>query len=84
MSKGTSLKSKYANQDGIKKSYPKKSILSPLKYTTIDINLVADEDNVEEVTYLVNGTGMYHLDKRRKYTNKLKEVFKYDKCTTKK
>jgi hypothetical protein len=83
LSKGTSLKSKYSNKDGIKKSYLKKSILTPSKYTTLDLNLVADDDNVKQVTYLVNGSGMYHLDKRTKYTNKLKGIFDYDKCTSK-
>ncbi|MCX8650616.1 hypothetical protein J3U21_10180 [Gilliamella sp. B2776] len=51
-------------------------------YTTIDINIVADRDHVEQVTYLVNG-GYNHLNERIKYTNKLKEIFDYDECINK-
>lgn len=48
-------------------------------YTTININIVADRDNVEQVSYLVNG-GYIGLSERIKYTKKLKEVFKYEHC----
>ena len=48
-------------------------------YTTIDINIVADRDHVEQVSYLVNG-GYNGLSERIKYTKKLKEVFKYEHC----
>ena len=50
-----------------------------LNYTTIDINIVADRDHVEQVSYLVNG-GYNGLSERIKYTKKLKEVFKYEHC----
>ncbi len=48
-------------------------------YTTININIVADRDHVEQVSYLVNG-GYIGLSERIKYKKKLKEVFKYEHC----
>lgn len=81
LSKGDFFKGKYPNSKGEKKLFPKKKVG---KYTTIDINLVADDDNVEQITFLVNGQNMYNLDGRKKSTKKLKEIFNYEKCINKK
>jgi len=80
LSKGDVLKSKYPNAKGEYKSFPRKKVLG---FYTVDINLVADDDNVKEVTLLVNG-GQTAIDERTEFTKKLKEVFKYDSCKNKK
>lgn len=50
---------------------------------TIDLNQIADDDNVEELTYLINGA-QSHLEQRKKFTTLLKEIFNYEKCINKK
>jgi len=82
LSKGKILKSKYANAKGIKKNFSKKRVSNPT-LTTIDLNQVADDDNVKQVTYLVNGA-QSHISERTKYTNFLKEIFDYETCVNKK
>ena len=51
--------------------------------TVVDINQAADDDNVKEVTYLING-GQNAIDERIKFTNFLKEIFDYEICVNKK
>lgn len=80
LSKGDVLKSKYPNAKGEYKSFPRKKVPG---FYTVDINLVADDDNVKEVTLLVNG-GQTAIAERTEFTKKLKEVFKYDSCKNKK
>ena len=46
-------------------------------HTTIDINLVADDDNTRQVTFLVNG-GQYAIEERISYVNELKRIFNYE------
>ncbi|WP_244149142.1 hypothetical protein [Rodentibacter mrazii] len=75
LSPGTILKARYPNPDGIKINYQKKKLPT---HTTIDINLVADDDNTRQVTFLVNG-GQYAIEERISYVNKLKEIFDYEK-----
>lgn len=84
LTKGNSLKSKYPNSKNEYKNYSKTSITYPNKYTTINLNEVADDDNISQLTYLINGIGMYHLNERTKYVNELKKVFNYEKCRNKK
>ena len=66
-------------------SYPKTTITydnegSASEYGTIDINLIADDDYVDIISWLVNG-GSNGLQERRDYLKKLKKVFKYTtKC----
>lgn len=80
LSKGDFLKSKYPNAKGEYKLFPRKKVPG---FYTVDINLVADDDNVKEVTLLVNG-GQTAIDERTEFTKKIKEVFKYDCCKNKK
>lgn len=75
LNKGKTLKSKYPNLRNQYKIYNKTKIEYPKKYTTINLNEVADDDNILQITYLVNGEGMYHINKRKRYTNILKGVF---------
>ncbi|WP_236759965.1 hypothetical protein [Aggregatibacter actinomycetemcomitans] len=49
---GDLLKAKYPNPDGVKVNYQKIKLST---HTTVDINLVADDDNTRQVTFLVNG-----------------------------
>lgn len=80
LGKGDFFKSKYPNSKGEYKLFPKKKASN---YYTVDINLVADDDNVKEVTYLVNG-GQTAIEERTSFTNMLKKIFKYEKCSNKK
>uniref|UniRef100_UPI00359F371F glycoside hydrolase family 19 n=1 Tax=Glaesserella sp. TaxID=2094731 RepID=UPI00359F371F len=72
---GNVLKAKYPNSNGEKNNYPKTKLST---HTTVDINLVADDDNTHQVTYLVNG-GQYAINERIAYVNELKRIFNYDK-----
>jgi len=47
------------------------------RYGTIDMNLIADDDYVDVISWLVNG-GSNGLSERRLYVEKLKKVFEYD------
>lgn len=62
-------------------NYPKTTIEytyngSTRKYGTVDLNLIADNDTVDVISYLVNG-GSNGLHERRNYINTLKRIFKY-------
>ncbi len=46
-------------------------------YGTIDLNLLADDDYVDIISWLVNG-GSNGLQERRDYLKELKDVFKYE------
>ncbi|QEH45384.1 glycoside hydrolase family 19 [Aggregatibacter actinomycetemcomitans] len=72
---GNLLKAKYPNHDGVRVNYQKTKLST---HTTVDINLVADDDNTRQVTFLVNG-GQYAIEERISYVNKLKEIFDYEK-----
>lgn len=72
---GDLLKAKYPNPDGVKVNYQKIKLST---HTTVDINLVADDDNTRQVTFLVNGD-QYAIEERISYVNKLKEIFDYEK-----
>jgi len=62
----------YEDEDGDTKSYG-----------TIDMNLIADDDYVDVISWLVNGGGN-GLTERQDYLEELKEVFEYDtKCKNK-
>ncbi len=47
------------------------------QYGTIDLNLIADDDYVDIISWLVNG-GSNGLQERRDYIDELKMIFKYD------
>ena len=54
------------------------------KYGTVDFGLIADNDTVDVISYLVNG-GSNGLGERRIYAAKLKQIFKYPQnCVNKK
>ncbi len=54
------------------------------KYGTINMNLIADDDYVDVISWLVNG-GSNGLTERRNYLKRLKEIFKYESiCKNKK
>ncbi|WGE59978.1 glycoside hydrolase family 19 [Actinobacillus equuli] len=74
LSAGSFLKAKYPNSKGNRINYPKTRLPT---HTTIDINVVADDDNTYQVTYLVNG-GQTAINERIAYVNKLKEIFNYE------
>jgi len=64
-----------------KPDYPKKIITwkdgnETMKYGTVDLSLIADDDNVDLISYLVNG-GANGLQERRNYVFTLKSIFKY-------
>lgn len=52
------------------------------KYGTIDFNLIAEQDMVDVISYLVNG-GSTGLQERRDYVQSLKKIMKYDECANK-
>lgn len=54
-----------------------------IKYGAVDLNLIADDDLVDIISYMVNG-GANGIEERRKYVEKLKTIMKYDKCVNKK
>lgn len=54
-----------------------------IKYGAVDLNLIADDDLVDIISYMVNG-GANGIEERRKYVEKLKTTMKYDKCINKK
>ncbi|WP_407351825.1 hypothetical protein [Luteimonas sp. R10] len=63
-------------------SYPKRTITYTYggrqsSYGTIDLNLVADDDYVDVISWLVNG-GSNGLTERRVYVTRLKEIMNYD------
>lgn len=67
-------------------SYPKEIISydsGNKKYGTLNMNLIADDDYIDLISWLVNG-GSNGLTARRKYHKKLKEIFNYDECPNKK
>ncbi|UGU14789.1 hypothetical protein LS482_13920 [Sinomicrobium kalidii] len=47
------------------------------EYGTVDFNLIADDDYVDVISWLVNG-GSNGLQERRDYVDELKEIFKYE------
>ena len=71
---GDLLSARYPNPSGVKVKYPKTKLPT---HTTIDINLVADDDNTRQVTFLVNG-GQYAIEERISYVNELKRIFNYE------
>jgi len=65
-----------------KPNYNKKTIsytegTSTRKYGTIDLNLIADDDYVDVISYLVNGGGN-GLTERQDYLTELKKIFEYE------
>ena len=68
------LSARYPNPSGVKVKYQKPKLST---HTTIDINLVADDDNTRQVTFLVNG-GQYAIEERISYINELKRIFNYE------
>jgi predicted chitinase len=66
----TNYDTKYTNDDG----------LTVKKYGSINLNLVADNDDINVISYLING-GDNGLAERKKYLNELKklEIFKCNK-----
>lgn len=72
-----------------KPKYEKKEIKSKyksdntVKYGTIDFNVIADDDFVDVISYLVNG-GSNGLQDRRDYVKDLKDLFDYPNCINKK
>lgn len=61
--------------------YPKETISyqngkKTVKYGTVNLSLIADDDKVDLVSYLVNG-GSNGLQERRNYVITLKNIFKY-------
>lgn len=72
--RGKLLSARYPNPSGVKVKYPKTKLPT---HTTIDINLVADDDNTRQVTFLVNG-GQYAIEERISYVNELKRIFNYE------
>lgn len=53
------------------------------RYGTINFNLIADDDYVDVISWLVNG-GANGLVERRKYCEELKKIFEYEKkCVSK-
>ena len=71
---GDLLSARYPNPSGVKVKYPKTKLPT---HTTIDINLVADDDNTRQVTFLVNG-GQYAIEERISYVNELNRIFNYE------
>lgn len=54
------------------------------KYGTVNLGLIADDDKVDLISYLVNG-GANGLQERRNYVFTLKSIFKYpQECVNKK
>lgn len=54
------------------------------KYGTLDLGLIADDDKVDLISYLING-GANGLQERRNYVLTLKSIFKYpQECINKK
>nr|WP_320118106.1 hypothetical protein [uncultured Marinifilum sp.] len=69
-------------------SYPKSKITYldnsvSKSYYTVDLNLIADDDSTDVISYLVNG-GSNGLNSRREYVKKIKKIFSYDTCQNKK
>ncbi|MDH6252771.1 putative chitinase [Chryseobacterium sp. H1D6B] len=61
--------------------YPKSTITyqdgtKTVKYGTVDLGLIADDDKIDLISYLVNG-GSNGLQERRNYVITLKTIFKY-------
>ncbi|MDW6094726.1 hypothetical protein SBX64_19450 [Vibrio rhizosphaerae] len=52
------------------------------KYGTLNMNLIADDDYIDLISWLVNG-GNNGLKERRKYNKILKGIFCYEKCSNK-
>lgn len=48
-------------------------------YNVLDLNVIAESDITDAVSYLVNG-GSNGLEERRKYVVQLKEIMNYEKC----
>ncbi|MCD0469052.1 DUF5675 family protein [Flavobacterium sp. JAS] len=64
-----------------KPNYPKNKISykkgnKTISYGTVDFGLIADDDKVDVISYLVNG-GSNGLQERRNYVNTLKKIFKF-------
>ncbi|WP_423740529.1 glycoside hydrolase family 19 protein [Flavobacterium columnare] len=68
------------------KQYSKKEFTYQLdnetkKYGAIDINLLADSDYIDTISWLVNG-GSNGREERKKYLKEIKKIFKYpEDCT---
>jgi predicted chitinase len=71
-----------------KAKYPKKTYKYKYKeepeqkYGAVDLNLIADNDHIDIISYLVNGGGN-GLNERRKYLKQLKISMNYDRCKSK-
>ena len=74
LSAGDLLGARYPNSRGVKVNYQKTKVST---HTTIDINLVADDDNIYQVTFLING-GLNGIKERISYVNELKRAFNYE------
>lgn len=72
----------------LKPDYPKDTIIwedngKKKKYGTVNMGLIADDDKVDLISYLVNG-GANGLQERRNYVITLKALFEYpQKCVNK-
>jgi predicted chitinase len=72
----------------LKPDYPKDTIIwedngKKKKYGTVNMGLIADDDKVDLISYLVNG-GANGLQERRNYVITLKSLFEYpQKCVNK-
>lgn len=65
-------------------TYPKEIYtLNSIPYGAVNLSLIADNDQIDLISWFVNG-GSFGLEERRKYCNKLKEVFDYENCSNKK
>lgn len=56
---------------------------SKTEYGVINLNLLADKDWVDTISWLVNGGGN-GFNERREYLKKLKKIMNYEKCINKK
>lgn len=73
-------KGKVLNKGTEWRGYPRTRITGDHPYTTIDLNLLADKNDADNLTYLING-GDNGLKERRKYLALLKQMPIF-KCST--
>lgn len=54
--------------------YPQTTLSQEMRYRAIDLNLIADDDNGDLISWLING-GVNAIEKRREYVALLKALF---------